>query len=108
MVVVKQFRYYGNANHPRQDWKDNNLFENINKQGGEVIKLGIQAPPGTPFYLNCTDTSGNEILVGSTSIYELDVDGFTTLSSLTFGRNPLGNKAGASIIVDVVYRILEG
>ena len=59
-----------------------------------VYKLGIQAPPGTKFYLNATPveqedasiiyTGGQEIIIGRTGIYELDDD--IKVDSLIFTR----------------------
>lgn len=103
MLKVKQFRYY--ADSDRQAYKDwpeslhDNLFHSLN---GDVIKLGIQAPPGTYFYLNCYENKGNEIVVGASGIYELDVDGFAVLKSLIM--NPESLQPGQAIIVDVIYR----
>lgn len=67
-----------------------NIFANVfaskdNGGGGldisNVTKLGIQAPPGTRFYINTDTTTKNEnensvptsIMVGRTGIYELEV-----------------------------------
>jgi hypothetical protein len=90
MLKVKQFRYY--ADPDRKDYNDwpkslhDNLFQSLN---GDVIKLGIQAPPGTYFHLNCYENKGNEIVVGASGIYELDVDGFAVLKSLIMSPESL-------------------
>ena len=46
---------------------------------GNFNKLGIQAPPGTKFYIN---SSASPIMIGRTGIYELDED--INVSSLKF------------------------
>ena len=46
---------------------------------GNFNKLGIQAPPGTKFYIN---SSTSPIMIGRTGIYELDED--INVSSLKF------------------------
>lgn len=80
------------------DYDENkiNIFEkNIlnNYSISSVYKLGIQAPPGTKFYLNGNVNpqedgsviySGQEIIVGRTGIYELDDD--IKVTSLIFQR----------------------
>lgn len=45
-------------------------LDDASAEGGRVTKLGIQAPPGTRFYIN-GDTN-NTIMVGRTGIYELE------------------------------------
>ena len=97
MVRIKQFRY-DLSNFEK--W-NTNLFEDL---GGEVTQLGIQALPETMFYLNGFDE--NPLRVGCTGIYELDLEGLTTLTELKFATASL-NKA-QTIIVDVVYRTMDG
>lgn len=50
------------------------LTKNLFQSGKKVIKLGIQAPSGTKFYINTTDQDVNKIecLIGKTGMYELD------------------------------------
>lgn len=75
-----------------------NVFEAPGESGGggisisNVTKLGIQAPPGTKFYINTTASNeGQEssvatsIMVGRTGIYELEVPNMK-ISSLIFER----------------------
>lgn len=95
MVKIKQFRYPDTA----VQWEDN-VFSNLD---GEVTQLGIQAPSGTKFYLNGFD---NQLQVGCTGIYELDLEGLTTLTQLRFNSDSLANAE--TIIVDVIYRTMDG
>lgn len=97
MVKIKQFRYPDD--NTTINWTDN-VFLDLD---GEVTQLGIQAPSGTKFYLNGFN---NTLQVGCTGIYELDLEGLTTLTQLRFDGNSLANAQ--TIIVDVVYRTMDG
>lgn len=95
MVKIKQFRYPDTT----VQWEDD-VFSSLD---GEVTQLGIQAPSGTKFYLNGFD---NQLQVGCTGIYELDLEGLTTLTQLRFNSDSLANAE--TIIVDVIYRTMDG
>lgn len=99
MVKIKQFRYPADTT---VQWRDN-VFSDLD---GEVTQLGIQAPSGTKFYLNGFNTEDNALQVGCTGIYELDLEGLTTLTQLRFNSNSLANAE--TIIVDVIYRTMDG
>lgn len=102
---IMQFRYYGENN-------DKNQPSNINKQtlaSGSIfsnylpiIQLGIQTVPGSKFYLNNGTTP---IVIGSTGIYELDLDGVSSITQLAFDAASIaaldGNLNG-SLIVDII------
>ena len=68
---------------------------NILEGYGPVIKLGIQGPPGTEFYLNNSPFSSR---IGMHSIYELDL-------SCVGGQiyNLKFNTPSPDIIVDIMY-----
>ena len=95
MVKIKQFRYAGQED--TEKWTTD-LFADL---GGEVTQLGIQAPPETTFYLNGFE---NPLQVGCTGIYELDLEGLTTLTELKFSKESLVQ----TIIVDIVYNTMDG
>lgn len=68
-----------------------------------IVQIGIQAPPGTKFYLNA---SPNPIMVGATGIYELNIDGLSSIDMISFERESLvniNNNAAAYLIVDYLY-----
>ena len=68
-----------------------------------IIQLGIQAVPGTKFYLN---GSNNPIIIGNTGIYELDLQGLTEINSLQFDAssiNFISANDNAYLIVDMIY-----
>ena len=104
---IMQYRYYGDGN-------DNNQPSNININNlvtGDIFgdltftQLGIQALPGTRFYLNQNLLEG-PILIGSTGIYELDLEGISSISSINFKRESLEqiqSNPTAGLIIDVIY-----
>ena len=105
---IMQFRYYndeqGNNNQP----EDLNA-ESLNK--GTIFakylpftQLGIQALPGTRFFLN--DNVEGPVIIGSTGIYELELEGISKISSLKFDSKSLkliADNPNAFLIIDVIY-----
>ena len=74
------------------------LFTNFN-----IVQLGVQALPGTKFYLN---RYNSPIIIGSTGIYELNIDGLTYIKDLQFDETSLeniSNNTNAVLIVDYIY-----
>ena len=105
---IMQFRYYndeqGNNNQP----EDLNA-ESLNK--GTIFakylpftQLGIQALPGTRFFLN--DNIEGPVIIGSTGIYELELEGISKISSLKVDSKALkliADNPNAFLIIDVIY-----
>ena len=79
---VKQFRYYndqqGGNNYPSNLHYRNLVSGSAFSSYVPIIQLGIQTLPGTKFYLN---GSNNPIIIGSTGIYELNLEGLTEINS---------------------------
>lgn len=106
---VIQYRYYNDNNlnnYPSNATGDlfisGNAFTTV-----PILQLGIQSLPGTKFKLN---NSVDSIIIGSTGIYELDLENKTEISSLTFDATSIkniGEKNGAYLIVDVLYEDTE-
>lgn len=100
MKRVMQFRYFGDnsKNYPNNCDFKYNILSNY----GVVFQLGIQAPPGTEFYIN---EGIAPITVGATGIYELDLGNLGTIRSIRFPQTSLDNSDVKTygIIVDVVY-----
>lgn len=103
--LIKQIRYYNDSkeNSPEgltyRSLVSGTAFSNYTP----IIQLGIQALPGTQFYLN---GSNNPIIIGNTGIYELNVEGLTEINSLQFNSNSLNtikNNNNAYLIVDIIY-----
>ena len=104
---VMQFRYYED-NHTNNQPVELNAGQLIN---GTVFakylpftQLGIHALPGTRFYLN--DNIEGPVIVGSTGIYELELEGISKISSLKFDSKSLkliADNPNAFLIIDVIY-----
>ena len=105
--VVKQYRYYDDRNTSKnqplglkkEDLNEGSVFFTDNLKS--IIQLGIQTLPGTKFYLNNGEFP---IIVGSTGIYELDLD------VLNFDLRSLSNieeVGNAFLIVDALYEVEE-
>lgn len=121
---VIQYRYYGEDNvnnYPSgaqgsaQYYINGTVFEKTTP----ILQLGIQTLPGVQFYLN--KSAGDPIVIGSTGIYELDLQNKTEITHLRFSSESLNliadlNKTGqyqavanpnAYLIVDIVYEQTE-
>lgn len=103
---ITQFRYYSEGNAKNQP-------SNINKaklQSGSIFigytpitQLGIQALPGTKFYLN---DGLSPILIGSNGIYELDLEGLSEINKITFEGSSIesiNKNNNAYLIIDIIY-----
>lgn len=101
---VMQFRYDGNDsnfNYPNTITRDvlttSNIFANKN-----IIQLGIQATPGTRFKLNHAEgtiNSGGWIVIGTSGIYELNVEDFGLyITSIQFEDSSL-----KKVMIDIIY-----
>lgn len=113
---VKQVRYYGdgsNKNTPssnksggylqRSELSRGTAFRYDSSLGAGIVQLGVQTLPGVQFVIN---TAPTPVTVGSTGIYELNVDGLTTIDSLSFTKQSLDlidQNESAYIIVDFIY-----
>ncbi len=120
---IKQFRLYNapvrrstgeydytycTNNSPSETSTSKNILEMF--ESGEVFEsvypiseLGIQAPPGTKFYLN---GSVYPIVMGASGIYDLDIKNGARVTGLSFHRESLQDivTSGSSyLIVDVLY-----
>lgn len=69
----------------------------------QIVQLGIQAPPGTKFYL---EDSTNALMVGASGVFQLDLRETSTFSGLRFDEQSVHfvELNGSSyIIVDILY-----
>lgn len=119
-ITVKQFRWYGSAagdypegrNYPPGITKANVQSGSIffRNNPGVITMLGIQAPPGTAFYLNNAD---KPVIIGSIGNYQLDLEGVGEITSIRFDKDSLQSIEDNSdirvygtadhIIVDAIY-----
>lgn len=116
MATAKQFRFYKNNSsqnyspegHPAVSYNtlvNGNLFGL--KQENPAFQIGIQALPGTKFYLNNGRSSNSKIIIGSTGIYELNTENINiNIINLQFdGQSILDidQNDNACLIVDIIY-----
>ena len=122
---IMQFRYYGDKGSNNQT--SNNQPSDINASklaSGNIfsgylpiIQLGIQTLPGTKFYLN---NSSYPVVIGSTGIYELNINNAYSISNLCFEGSSLrhlieyneedekdSRAAKGYIIIDIIYEKKE-
>lgn len=107
--VIRQYRFYNEndviRNQPpnvtKEQFINGLVFDNPSCY--PILQLGIQALPGTKFYLN----SGlDPIVIGFTGIYELDLDNQTEIVKLTFNKDSMKvieDNSNGYLIVDVLY-----
>lgn len=103
---IKQFRFFGTSdtthNTPNTNFQtlvSGNLFADILP----ILQLGIQALPGTKFYVN---SSTSPVIVGVTGVYEMSLQDNTQITSLSFDGNSLqaiSNSSTGGLIIDVTY-----
>ena len=116
---VKQFRYYNDKssevaadkrNQPTTLDGTTTLITSEHYANGDVFgkyfpvtQLGIQALPGTKFYLN---EATDPIIIGATGIYELDLDGQAEITNLQFEARSMKlikENNNAFLIIDIIY-----
>lgn len=103
---VRQYRYYANKdsrNYPANLSYASLVAGSAFQQSMPVVQLGIQALPGTKFYLNNSD---NPIIIGYTGIYELNLEGLTEITSLAFDAKSIqaiNDAVNSCLIVDMIY-----
>lgn len=112
--VVRQYRYYGSGHVNNQPVSissstlaSGSVFFERDGNLSSIVQLGIQTIPGVKFYLN---NGIDPIFVGSTGIYELDLNGLTEITALSFDKNSISTiqtTNGAYLIVDVIYEAEE-
>lgn len=118
--AIHQFRFYSDSeSEPRNEpsgleyvdlggmeaFTTGSLFDGT--KGGKkyvpILQLGIQTVPGTYFYLN---GGLDPIIIGSTGIYELDLNGEVEISKLEIDRdslNRINEMQNGYLIIDIIY-----
>ena len=107
---IKQFRYF-NSNESREGGENSPTgLKYQHLQSGSafatclpIYQLGIQALPGTKFYIN---NSVDPIIIGSTGVYELSLSGDTQISALSFSPTSIAEieaNDNAYLLVDIIY-----
>lgn len=104
---IKQFRYYKQAdaekNSPISITRPSLTTGQIFRDFLPITHLGIQALPGTKFYLN-----GNiyPVIVGHTGLYELDLANNMRITALSFDNDSIKaieENPNGYLIIDVIY-----
>lgn len=103
---IKQFRFFGTGdtthNTPNTTYQtlvSGSVFSSVLP----ILQLGVQALPGTKFYVN---SSTNPVIVGVTGVYEVSLNENTQISSLSFDARSLdaiSNCTTGGLIIDVTY-----
>ena len=107
---VQQIRYYGDnksdsdKNQPAKLTGNRLRSGSIFNQYTPMKQIGIQTMPGVKFYLN---NSIEPIVIGSTGIYELNVENLTEITALSFDTTSINmineTPSTSYIIVDILY-----
>ena len=111
---VKQFRYYNDEssetsrNYPSKvDGKavDYALYVNGQVFGScyPVLQLGVQALPGTKFYLN---EAVDPVIIGQTGIYELDLANGVQITKIQVdsqSMKKIRDNDNAYLLIDIIY-----
>lgn len=97
----KQFVYCGTGSN-RNNINAETLINGINNYA-PIVQLGVQAPPGTKFYIN-----GNTepVIIGSTGLFSIDLRDNGSISEIRFDRNSvnaIGSNDRFILIVDIAY-----
>lgn len=104
---IMQFRYYdeSNSNNQPEGLKLSQLENgDVFSKYRSFTQLGIQSLPGTRFSLN--DNIEGHIIIGSTGIYELELEGISEINSLKFDSKSLElirDNPNGYLIIDVIY-----
>ena len=109
---IMQFRYYSDGhgnNQPPNLTKDKLISGEAFQDIASITQLGIQTLPGVRFYLNNADAS-TPIIVGSTGIYELELEGISEIDNLWFFSNSLkaiSENPNAYLIIDMICELRQ-
>lgn len=110
--AIRQYRFY-NTNDSMRNYPSAITIGNLTSGSiffndaelGAITQLGIQALPGTKFYLN---NSVTPVIIGYTGIYELDLRSEAEITALAFDSaslNAINSINNAYLIVDAIYEV---
>lgn len=93
----QQFTYTADKEEIVESLKDGSLFSSMSIQ-----QLGIQALPGTKFYINGSDSP---VLVGFSGLFNLDLTDQGEITELRFDSNSLKHikDTNSILIIDIAY-----
>lgn len=107
---IGQVRFYKEKdprNQPRNITMTNLASGSIFSENYPILQLGIQTLPGVKFHLNY---GVYPITVGATGIYDLNLDGITEITHLSFDPSSISminNNPDSSLIIDFIYNESE-
>lgn len=111
--TIRQYRFYqsdDSRNYPTTVTPARLVSGSIffqDSELGAITQLGIQALPGTKFYLN---NSLTPVIIGFTGIYEIELDSGAEITGLKFDYNSINtinSINSAFLIVDAIYEVEE-
>lgn len=103
---IQQIRYYGENN--KSNYPTNLTAQRLRAGTAfsdyyPIVQLGIQTLPGVRVFIN---NHTSPIIIGGTGIYELNVDGLSNITDLSFdpaSLNLINANDNASLIIDFIY-----
>lgn len=111
MRKAYQYRWVKNNVDTDKIWPEDATIESfftgsLFAEKTPIYQLGIQALPGTKFFLN---GGIDPVIIGATGIYELDLQDKASISALRFDAESMktiekaGEVGNGFLIVDIVY-----
>lgn len=103
---LQQFYYKkdgDSSNYPKDLTSKNCVDGTAFSRYYPISQLGIQALPGTKFYLN---GAINPITIGVSGIYDLDIKNGARVTDLGFAKDDMdriANSESGYLIVDMIY-----
>lgn len=109
--IIKQYRYYfdpqedneTSPNYPKNLTADLLKADNtIFSEEKIIYQLGIQALPGTKFFIN---DSEYPVIIGTTGLFEIDLSSGIQINHLYFDATSLeviANNPSAVLIIDTI------
>lgn len=97
---IRQIRYYGpgdKRNQPQGLAQSELTSGSIFNTTPTILQLGIQSFPGMKFSVNGAD---GPVIIGSTGIYELNVDGISQINSIRFDTTEVSRIGNPKVNVN--------
>lgn len=87
------------SNLSDQDLISGRVFEEYTP----LSQLGVQAPPGTKFYINGNE---NPVIIGFTGLFDIDLNKGGSINEISFDRQSLSyikSNDSAMLIIDMAF-----
>lgn len=105
-LKIGQIRWFGTGNElnwPADITEAKLRYGTVLPSNYSIVAIGIQTLPGAQCYINGNSQS---ITIGHTGIFQLDLQGLSTISDITFTNGTLDlirNSTTGYLIIDYVY-----